>query len=387
MARLVVLHDQLDYVGGGEQVLFRAAEVAGGTHELHLGVLWGGAARAPVARFASIESFAFPDVAPRPWSATKYQRARNRVYARLEELRPDAVLAFSLRAALHASHWFRRNRVPFVWVCQEALPLYESRWGSLKQAVVFSYLARAEPWVVALNDHWARVLTAIGIPPGKLVCLTNAVDVRDFQSGGMNDQQRQSWRAANGIPEGDLVVTCVARLNRYKDQETLLRGVAAAARRGHRIVVACVGGTDDRHYEGQLCSLARDLGIASRVVWAGHREDVRPWLAMADVAVLTSTRECASLALLEAGALGLPVVASRVGGNPCVVRDGITGRLFDARDADGLAAALIDLVAVERRMELGRRLHDEVCMQYDRHTADAAWRAFIERVTCARSNE
>ena len=90
--------------------------------------------------------------------------------------------------------------------------------------------------------------------------------------------------------------------------------------------------------------MARELGIGHRVVFTGRRDDVPAVTAALDVAVLPSYREAQGLSILEAMALGRPVVASNVGGIPEVIQDGVTGLLVPPHDPAALAAAIVRLL-------------------------------------------
>ena len=110
-----------------------------------------------------------------------------------------------------------------------------------------------------------------------------------------------------------------------------------------------------------LC--AAGLGLGAGVVFAGTRADMPRVLSALDVVAVPSHSEGMSNALLEAMAMALPVVATRVGGNPNVVRDGVTGRLVAPRDPCALARVLVELVAdPAARQSLGRAAR--------RHVAD-----------------
>ena len=91
--------------------------------------------------------------------------------------------------------------------------------------------------------------------------------------------------------------------------------------------------------------LAADLGLAGRVHFLGQRRDIPDLLAALDIFVLPSHSEGVSLALLEAMAAGLPVIATAVGGLPEVVTDGENGLLIPPKDPEALAAALARLLA------------------------------------------
>ena len=128
----------------------------------------------------------------------------------------------------------------------------------------------------------------------------------------------------------------VARHHKVKDQGTLLRAFAAMADDVPDAHLLMVG---DGPLRGDLESLAASLGIAPRVRFLGIRGDVSELLKAAELFVLTSASEAASLTLLEAMASALPVVVTDVGGNPEIVRHGREGLLFGRGDWLGCAQA------------------------------------------------
>jgi glycosyltransferase involved in cell wall biosynthesis len=152
---------------------------------------------------------------------------------------------------------------------------------------------------------------------------------------------RAAARAELGLAPDARVVGSVGNFTAKKDQATLLRAVA-------EVPTADLGGGGDAvlvlvglgPLEGELRALARDLGIAERVVFAGSRDDVFALLPALDVFALSSRFEGLPIALLEAMASGVAPVATRVGGIPEVITDGRDGVLVDPGDPTGLAAAL-----------------------------------------------
>jgi glycosyltransferase involved in cell wall biosynthesis len=152
---------------------------------------------------------------------------------------------------------------------------------------------------------------------------------------------RAAARADLGVAPDARVVGSVGNFTAKKDQATLLRAVA-------EVPAADLGGGGDAvlvlvglgPLEGELRALARDLGIAERVVFAGSRDDVFALLPALDVFALSSRFEGLPIALLEAMASGVAPVATRVGGIPEVINDGRDGVLVDPGDPTGLAAAL-----------------------------------------------
>jgi glycosyltransferase involved in cell wall biosynthesis len=162
-------------------------------------------------------------------------------------------------------------------------------------------------------------------------------------------------RRAHAIPDDAPVCGIVARLTEAKDHRTLFAAVVLL-RESHPGVHCLVVGDGELNDE-----LARDvtaLGLTPAVHFVGARENVRDYLAAMDVFVLSSITEGLAMTLLEAMAASRPVVATRVGGNPEAVEDGVTGRLVPASDPRALADAiafLFDHRDVARAMgEAGR---------------------------------
>jgi glycosyltransferase involved in cell wall biosynthesis len=115
----------------------------------------------------------------------------------------------------------------------------------------------------------------------------------------------------------------------------------------------------------ELSALARDLDVASDVRFLGYRDDVAPFLEDADAFVLPSRAEGISNALLEAMALGLPVIASAVPGNTDVVEHEANGLLVDVDDPASLGAAVLRLLdEPDLRRRLGRAARRTVAGRY-----------------------
>ena len=155
-------------------------------------------------------------------------------------------------------------------------------------------------------------------------------------------QERTDARAAIGIADDALLIGCVGRLVGLKNHRAIIAELPDLARAfpGLRLAIAGEG-----PLEHELRGQAESLGVGDRVVLLGARSDVPFLLPAFDVFALPSTTEGLSIALLEACAAGLAIVASRVGGNPEVVEDGRTGRLFPSGDAAALNQALRELLA------------------------------------------
>jgi len=113
-------------------------------------------------------------------------------------------------------------------------------------------------------------------------------------------------------------------------------------------------------------TLAATLGLNGGVRFVGTREDVPEFMSVADGYVMSSAWEGMPMVLLEAGAAGLPIVATRVGGNQEVVQEGVSGFLVPPAEDEALAAAMARLMAlpVAERRAMGARGHDHVRQHY-----------------------
>jgi glycosyltransferase involved in cell wall biosynthesis len=152
---------------------------------------------------------------------------------------------------------------------------------------------------------------------------------------------RDEVRAELGVQPDELVVTTVANLRATKDHATLFRAAALVSEQAPITRFLVVGQGPLEH---ELERLHERLGLGDRVQLLGQRDDVPRVLAASDVFALSSRYEGLPVALMEALALGVPVVATRVGGIPEVVTDGVEGRLVPAEQHALLAGALVELL-------------------------------------------
>lgn len=160
------------------------------------------------------------------------------------------------------------------------------------------------------------------------------------------------------IPEDAPIVGVVARLEAEKGHRTLLDAwpEVLAAQPAARLLIVGEGSERDA-----LEAQAASLGITHSIVFTGRREDVPAVTAALDLSVLPSYREAQGLSVLEAMALSRPVVASRVGGIPEMIEDGVSGLLVPPNDCDALAAAIIRLLTDHPLADMiAKRGHDVV---------------------------
>jgi glycosyltransferase involved in cell wall biosynthesis len=183
-------------------------------------------------------------------------------------------------------------------------------------------------------------LTKLGIAPrGRTEVVPNGIPLtRHERLPGA----RERARTVLALPDDALVIGCVGRLVELKNHRVLIAQLPALAADFPQLRLVLLG---DGPLAPALRAQAAALGAADRVVMPGARDDVHALLPGFDVFALPSHTEGLSIALLEACAAGLPIVASRVGGNPEIVVEDVTGRLFDPDDGAALQPILSTLLA------------------------------------------
>jgi glycosyltransferase involved in cell wall biosynthesis len=239
----------------------------------------------------------------------------------------------------------------------------------LRQRVMLAVLRHADAWI-ALSLELRRAIEEAGVPAARIHVVPNGVDTARFRPG------------ADGVDRGPRVVF-VGRLVPQKAIPVLLRAWASVGRRAPAVTLDIVGGGP---LLPELEAIAARSGLGARVRFRGFQADVLPFLQGAAVFVLPSTIEGLSNALLEAMAVGLSVVATRVGGTQDVVIDGRTGLLVPPDDPEALADALAALLtAPERAREMGRRGRDRAVERYALERVACTYRAlYLDLVGRAR---
>jgi glycosyltransferase involved in cell wall biosynthesis len=176
------------------------------------------------------------------------------------------------------------------------------------------------------------------IPVEKLRVISYAADLRAVER--VTAERISEIRGQLGFRPGDLVIGSVGRLVEQKDYPTQLHAFALAAARVPSLRMAIAG---DGPLRPMLEQLARELAIADRVRFLGHWQDVPALLRSVDLFVMASKFEPFGLALLEAKAAGLPIVATVVNETREILAEGKSGALTPSGDAPAMAALLVKL--------------------------------------------
>jgi glycosyltransferase involved in cell wall biosynthesis len=220
--------------------------------------------------------------------------------------------------------------------------------------------------VTAVGQAAAQAYVAAhAVSQGRLSVVGNGVDVDSWKPDA---RARAAVREELGIKHQFLWLA-VGRLEPVKDYATLLNAFAHVPSPSHLLVL----GTGP--LAAELKQLATRLGLSERVEFAGFEPQVKRWMQAADGFVLSSRREGLPMVLLEAGACGVPVVATDVPGTREVIVDGETGWLAPAGDPERLATAMSWLMHTPsgERRTMGQRARQHVIRNFSLETVLDRW--------------
>lgn len=194
--------------------------------------------------------------------------------------------------------------------------------------------------VITVSENLRRRIVSEGrLPPGVVLTIHNGLRL---QPPSLNETKRAQLRRELGLEKFDAVIGTVGRLEPRKNYPMLLEAMKRLLARHPRTTLLMVGAGPE---EEKLQQQARDLGINQHVVFAGYRSDISDLLSLMSTFCLSSTTEGISMAILEAMAAGVPVVATQVGGNPEIIPDHKYGLLVPSGDAAALANALAETLS------------------------------------------
>lgn len=222
-------------------------------------------------------------------------------------------------------------------------------------------IARRASVVIANSGYTARSVRAAA-PGASLQVVYNPVDVRRFDPERIDrDRARASLGAAG---ERRVLLGVVAQLSPWKGQDTAVEAMGLLAASGIDAHLLLIGSAkfvasatrfDNEAYVAGLKARIAELQIGDRVSWMGEREDVPELIRALDILLLPSQEEPFGRALIEAMALGVPVLATEVGGPPEIIQDGVQGRLLPPGEPRAWADAVAGLAAhPDTAREMGR---------------------------------
>jgi glycosyltransferase involved in cell wall biosynthesis len=314
--------------GGPEKTLLASPRFIGGGYQLRLAYvrpvndeLYDMPARAAQAGATLIDIPERVGFDPRTWW---------RLVNEVRHSRPDI---------LHA-HDYKTNVLGVLLAKRFGLPVVTTLHGYGLGGGRLNWYYRIERWalrrmdrVIAVSEDIERYVLSIGIPRARCALVENAIDTDTYR----RTMDTNAARVQAGLGNRNLVVGGVGRLCGEKGFDRLIRAVTNLSSDGIVVKLVLVGEGEERD---RLEKLVRDLNCRHAVQLLGYRPDTVALYQALDVFVLSSVREASPNVVLEAMAMEVPVVATRIAGVPKLIEDGVNGLLVEPDDVEGLTRAL-----------------------------------------------
>ena len=312
-------------LGGGEHSFLDFL-----THLSHpwnvLAVLPGEAELAKRFKQKGIKTKVIPLPSIRPWYALNILSTLRTYFNLCRRNRPVLIYANGSRAALYGGVIGRILHMPVIWHCRIAD----------SDIYLDPFLIRLSSRIIA-NSH-ATANRFRRHSQAKVRVVYNGLDIEWLRdtSGPRPGLIHNKWR----------VILVVARVSRWKRHDLALSAFEQIAKSNPDCHLVCLGAKDASELEwwDNLQDRTRRSAFFNRIHWVGQVEDVRPWYRAADVMLLPSENEPFGRVLVEAMACGVPVVATRTGGIPEIVRDGQDGLLVAPGKVDEMTEAMLKLL-------------------------------------------
>jgi glycosyltransferase involved in cell wall biosynthesis len=353
--RVAVLLQDLEFGGTQRYALHLLRHMDRERFAPELWVLRGGDDMVPIARDLGVPIIHLSH------DATAGPRTLVRLAVRLFTHRPDLLYTLTVVPNIWGRLFGRMARVPAVVSGYRSLyPKQGERW-----------LWRFADKIICNAEALKKIMVdRFSVPAERIAVIPNAVDMEAF-------------RPTRDAKASDPTVLFVGRLVSEKDPLNLVESFKLVADKLPEARFQMIGGGPLREV---VQARIRECGLESKLELVPGAADVRPWLNRAWVFVLASAMEASPNVIIEAMAMGLPVVATRVGGIPELVADKQTGFLVDSGDRAALADALVALLADETlRKTMGDAGRERVVLHHTlENMVQQTERVFVDALDGAR---
>ena len=228
--------------------------------------------------------------------------------------------------------------------------------------------------IVAISEGVKKVLVDDGLDPDRIEVIHSGIDPRPFHP----DDSGADVRRELGLSERAPVIGCVAHFADHKAHRDLVEAavrVAAASPESRFLLVG------DGELRPAIERQIKELGLEKHFRLTGFRTDVPRLISAMDIVVLSSRQEGMGTSLLDAMASAKPVVATRTGGIPEIVEDGVNGRLVPPRDPGAMAEALLGLIgSPDDRTRMGTAGRAKVLDRFSAHSMVSATEALYLKI-------
>lgn len=289
----------------------------------------------------------------------------------VKSFRPDVQVHYLIHADLFGRVFGRLFGV------RKMIPYIRNIHRQRKLLMFLDRLTLPLAYFVLTNSETAKAyyIATMGVSPAKIRCIPNGVDLSRFSSAISRKTEK---RRELGIPEGSLIVGSVARLEKQKDLQTLIRAFASVVRNGIDASLALVGHGRE---EDRLRSLSNELGISEKVFFLKKRRDLPEIIRLFDVFVLPSLNEGMSNALLEAMAAKRIIITSDIGENAELIVDEECGLCFKQGDAGELSWRLMSVLRNKHAVEFfGENAFRRVKDHYDIRKVRGMFISFLNAI-------
>jgi len=299
--------------------------------------------------------------------ARAFWRVRRELADTIRAHEIDLVHSISYPAALYAALASRATGVRQIWHEHNIKRLHAVNTR------LYRFTAATAARVIGPSDAVSHNLRRAGIADATAITVYNGIDLSRFR---IDDAKATAVRQELGLRPGQPAVGLFGQMLPHKGHATLVQAAPALRARFPDLRCFFVGALENPPYQHALTDAMGRAGVGDLFTFTGWRRDVPDVVRAMDVIVVaTTTQEPAALALMETMAMGRPIVATRTGGTPELVLDGVTGRIFPPGDAAALADGLGQLLAdPAMRDALGRagRQRMEAHFSLERHLQQMA---------------
>lgn len=191
--------------------------------------------------------------------------------------------------------------------------------------------------IVCISEAIRNVLIEDGIPKAKLMTIHSGIDINKFSENKKSTSIREEFN----IPAKNILIGTIAAVVGHKDYPNLLKAAEKVITKYEDVTFLAVGEGKDMD---QTKALSAGMNLKDKFIFTGYRSDVGKFLKSFDIFVLASKMEGMGTSLLDAQAVGLPIVATKTGGIPEIIEDGLNGLLVEPQNPDALADSMSRLI-------------------------------------------
>ncbi len=298
------------------------------------------------------------------------------LYRQVRNIRPQILMSYNW-GAIDAIWLGRLARVPRIIHSEHGYNIDEAKSTNRKRDVVRSLLySLSSKVIVVSHDLQMLMQQKYHVQDQRVLFIPNGVDTHYYTP---DEGERKHTRTALGVHDQDVVIGFVGRLDPVKNLDFLLQAFALSAKQSQRLKLLIVGDGPERVRLEQLC---QQQNLQSVVIFTGKQERILPYLRALDIFLMTSLREQMPMTVLEAMAVGVPVVASNVGEIPYIVENGIEGFVHSLDQGEAVfAAALQQLLSLSQRQAFGKAARRKVEESFPQRAMITHYQSLLTELT------